>query len=64
MTKHTTASMRDSWFRVFVCNVCKDTKPNYIADDTKFTDHSEMPYYTGLPYYVRKTYYVRAGTKE
>ena len=37
---------------------------DYIVDDTKFTDHSEMPYYTGLPYYVRKTYYVRTGTKE
>ena len=37
---------------------------DYIADDTKFTDHSEMLYYTGLPYYVWKTYYVRTGTKE
>ena len=42
----------------------------YIADDTKFTDHSELPeyvvktYYTGLPNCVVKTYYVRPGTKE
>ena len=35
----------------------KFTFMDYIADDTKFTDHSEMPYYTGLLYYVRKTYY-------
>ena len=37
---------------------------NYIADDTKFTDHSEMSDYIWLPYYVEKTYYVRPGTKE
>ena len=37
---------------------------DYITDDTKFTDHSEMPYYTGSPYYAEKTYYVRTGTKE
>ena len=37
---------------------------NYIADDTKLTDHSEMPNYTGSPYYVLKTYYLRTGTKE
>ena len=37
---------------------------NYIADYTGFTDHSEMPYYTGSSYYVLKTYYLRAGTKE
>ena len=48
----------------------KFTFMDYIADDTKFTDHSEMPhdtglpYYTGLLYYVRKTYYERTGTKE
>ena len=23
---------------------------DYIADGTKFTDHSEMPYDTGMPY--------------
>ena len=49
---------------MFVCNVCKDTKPDYIADDTKFTDHSELSDYTGLEYYVLKTYYLRPGTKE
>ena len=37
---------------------------NYIADDTKLSDHSEMPNYTGSPYYVLKTYYLRASTKE
>ena len=43
---------------------------DYIADVTKFTDHSEMPYdtgmpyYTGSPYYAEKTYYVKTGTKE
>ena len=37
---------------------------NYIADYTEFTDHSEMPYYTGSSYYVLKTYYLRTGTKE
>ena len=48
----------------------KFTFMDYIADDTKFTDHSELPhyvlktYYTGLPNYVWKTYYVRPGTKE
>ena len=42
----------------------KFTFMDYIADDTKFTDHSEMPYYTGLLYYVWKTYYERTGAKE
>ena len=43
---------------------------DYIADDTKLTDHSELPdyvvktYYTELPNNVVKTYYVRPGTKE
>ena len=49
---------------MFVCNVCKATKQHYIADDTKFTDHSELSDYTGLEYYVLKTYYLRPGTKE
>ena len=42
----------------------KFTFMDYIADDTKFTDHSEMPNYTGSSYYVLKTYYLRTGTKE
>ena len=43
---------------------------DYIADDTKFTDHSEMPYdtgmpyYTGLPYYAEMPYYERPGARE
>ena len=37
---------------------------DYLAGVTKFTDHSEMPYYTGSPYYVWKTYCVKTGTKE
>ena len=44
--------------------VCKVTNQDYIADDTKFTDHSELSDYTGLQYYVLKTYYERLGTKE
>ena len=42
----------------------KFTFMDYIADDTKFTDHSEMPNYTGLRYYAWKTYYERTGTEE
>ena len=42
----------------------KFTDRDYIADDTKFTDHSELSDYTGLEYYVLKTYYLRPGTKE
>ena len=61
MSRTTKTGAGLSWFRVFVC---KDTKPHYIADGTKFTDHSELSDYTGLQYYVLKTYYERVGTKE
>ena len=37
---------------------------NYIADGTKFTDHSELPNYTRFSYYVGESYYERTGTKE
>ena len=48
----------------------KFTVMDYIADDTKLTDHSMLPdyvvktYYNGLPNHVVKKYYVRPGTKE
>ena len=48
----------------------KFTFMDYIADDTKFTDHSGLldyvrkTYYTGSLYYVWKTYREKPGTKE
>ena len=38
----------------------KFTFMDYIADDTKLTDHSEMSYRTGLLDYVWKTYREKA----